>query len=195
MGKIVCLMGKSSTGKDTIFKRLLADEELKLKTIVPYTTRPIRVGEQNGAEYFFTDEEGFQQLKASGKIVEDRAYQTFHGLWRYFTVDDGQIEEQNDYILISTPEAYVHLQAYFGRERVLPVLVEVDDGIRLQRALKREMKQENPKYEEMCRRFLADSVDFAEEKLQEAGIEERFVNEDLEECLGKIKACILENRV
>lgn len=194
MGKIVCLMGKSSTGKDTIFKRLLADEELDLKTIVPYTTRPIRVGEQNGAEYFFTDEEGFQQLKAEGKIVEDRAYQTFHGLWRYFTVDDGQIEEQKDYILITTPEAYVHLQAYFGGERVLPVLVEVDDGIRLQRALKREMKQENPKYEEMCRRFLADSADFAEDKLQAAGITERFINEDLEECLGNIKACILKQR-
>ncbi len=194
MGKIVCLMGKSSTGKDTIFKRLLADEELDLKTIVPYTTRPIRVGEQNGAEYFFTDEEGFQQLKAEGKIVEDRAYQTFHGLWRYFTVDDGQIEEQKDYILITTPEAYVHLQAYFGGERVLPVLVEVDDGIRLQRALKREMKQENPKYEEMCRRFLADSADFAEDKLQAAGITERFINEDLEECLSNIKACILKQR-
>lgn len=194
MGKIVCLMGKSSTGKDTIFKRLLEDEDLNLKTIVPYTTRPIRVGEQNGAEYFFTDEDGFQQLKAAGKIVEDRAYQTFHGLWRYFTVDDGQIEEQNDYILISTPEAYVHLEAYFGKEKVLPILVEVDDGIRLQRALNREMKQETPKYEEMCRRFLADSADFAEEKLQAAGIEERFVNGDLEECIGNIKACVLKYR-
>ena len=44
MGKIICLMGKSSTGKDTIFKRLLEDDTLELKTIVPYTTRPIRVG-------------------------------------------------------------------------------------------------------------------------------------------------------
>ena len=63
MGKIVYLMGKSSTGKDTIFKRLLEDGELKLKNIVPYTTRPLRGGEKDGEEYFFTDEEGFQKLK------------------------------------------------------------------------------------------------------------------------------------
>lgn len=90
MGKIVYLMGKSSSGKDTIFKRLLADGTLDLKTVVPYTTRPIRSGERNGTEYFFTDEDGFLKLKAEGRIIEERTYQTFHGLWRYFTLDDGQ---------------------------------------------------------------------------------------------------------
>ena len=35
MGKIFCLMGKSSTGKDTIYKRLLEDQELGLRRIVP----------------------------------------------------------------------------------------------------------------------------------------------------------------
>ena len=38
MGKIVYLMGKSSTGKDTIFKKLLQEGTVALKTIVPYTT-------------------------------------------------------------------------------------------------------------------------------------------------------------
>lgn len=46
-------MGKSSTGKDTIYKRLLEDQELGLQRIVPYTTRPIREGEQEGVEYHF----------------------------------------------------------------------------------------------------------------------------------------------
>ena len=53
MGKIYCIMGKSSTGKDTLFKKILGDESLSLKTIVPYTTRPVRAGEKNGVEYFF----------------------------------------------------------------------------------------------------------------------------------------------
>ena len=44
MGKIYCIMGKSSTGKDTLFKKILGDESLSLKTIVPYTTRPVRAG-------------------------------------------------------------------------------------------------------------------------------------------------------
>jgi guanylate kinase len=191
MGKIIYLMGKSSTGKDTIFKRLLEDESLKLKVIVPYTTRPVRDGERNGVEYFFTDEAGFQKLKASGKVIEDRAYHTFHGLWRYFTVDDGQFsEDSQNCIMIGTLESYTCLKDYFGEDRLVPVMIELDDGIRLQRALSREQAQENPKYEEMCRRFLADSEDFADEKIKEAGIERRFENDDLERCMREIKEYI-----
>lgn len=194
MGKIVYLMGKSSTGKDTIFKRLLEDDELKLKNIVPYTTRPLRDGEKDGDEYFFTDEEGFLRLRNQGKVIEDRSYDTFHGLWRYFTVDDGQVQLQSqNYIMIGTLEAYGKLREYFGEDKVLPVMIELDDGIRLQRALNRERQQDSPKYEEMCRRFLADSADFAEEKIHEAGIVRRFRNGELENCLGEIRTYLVEN--
>ncbi len=194
MGRIVYLMGKSSTGKDTIFKELRKDGTVALETIVPYTTRPIRAGETEGVEYFFTDEEGFQKLKQEGKVVEDRAYNTFHGLWRYFTVDDGQIQlNLKNYVIIGTLEAYIKMKAYFGEEKLLPVLIELDDGVRLQRALNREMQQENPKYEEMCRRFLADSVDFADEKIREAGIGRRFYNDDLNRCLQEIVEYIQGN--
>ncbi len=194
MGKIVCLMGKSSTGKDTIFKELLNQDAGELDTIVSYTTRPIREGEENGVEYYFTDEDGFQRLKEAGKIIEHREYHTCHGLWRYFTVDDGQLlAEQKNYILIGTIESYCKLKDYFGEDKILPVMVELDDGVRLQRALDRERKPENQKYEEMCRRFLADSADFSEEKIREAGIKRRFYNDDLQKCIAEIQEYIREN--
>ena len=53
MGKLFYIMGKSSSGKDTIYKRLMEDGDLSFKNIVGYTTRPIREGETNGKEYFF----------------------------------------------------------------------------------------------------------------------------------------------
>ena len=194
MGKIVCLMGKSSTGKDTIYKELLKRKNIAFRTVVPYTTRPIRAGEQEGVEYHFTDEEGFQALKEQGKIIEDRAYNTCHGLWRYFTVDDGKIAQgETDDLLIGTLEAYQKLVAYFGAEKVLPVYVALDDGVRLQRALDREKKQAQPKYEEMCRRFLADSEDFSEEKLKEAGNPKSFYNDNLDECIDKIEQYLREH--
>ena len=187
MGKIVCLMGKSSTGKDTIFKRLLAQEALGLQRIVPYTTRPMREGEEEGVEYHFTDEAGYRKLMDEGRIIEDRAYDTVHGLWRYFTVAEAALDlEKLDYGLIGTLEAYVKIRDYFGAENVLPVLIELDDGERLQRALNREKGQEHPKYEEMCRRFLADSEDFSEEKIAEAGIQRRFYNDSLDACIEAI---------
>ena len=71
MGRIICLMGKSSAGKDTIYKRLLEDETLGLRKLVPYTTRPIRAGEREGREYFYTDETGFGRLKGTVSPLAD----------------------------------------------------------------------------------------------------------------------------
>ena len=44
----------------------------------------------------------------------------------------------------------------------------------------------NPKYEEMCRRFIADQSDFSEENILDAGIWKRFQNTDLDECVKEI---------
>lgn len=187
MGKIVCLMGKSSSGKDTIYKRLLEQKEMELQTIVPYTTRPVRVGEREGVEYHFTDEEGYQRLLKQGDVIEARAYNTCLGVWRYFTVADKNVDlVHNSYLLIGTLEAYRKLREYYGNEVVIPVMIELDDGIRLQRALDREKQEEHPKYEEMCRRFLADSEDFAKEKISNMGISRTFYNDSLDRCLNEI---------
>lgn len=194
MGKMIYLMGKSSSGKDTIYRRLLGWKTLHLKKVVPYTTRPIRAGEMEGEEYHFTDEAGFAKLELEGRVIEARAYHTYHGLWRYFTVDDGNIDLRNyNYLIIGTIESYRKTAEYFGREKVLPVLLELDDGIRLRRALNREMQQAAPKYEEMCRRFLADAADFSDERIEEAGITRRFSNDNLYNCLGEIKRYIRSN--
>lgn len=187
MGKIVCLMGKSSSGKDTIYKRLLAQKNVPLKTIVPYTTRPIRAGEQDGVEYHFTDEEGFQRFLRQGSVIEARAYDTCYGVWRYFTVADAEIDlSAHSYVLIGTLEAYDQLRGFYGADKVLPVMIELDDGVRLQRALDREKAQDHPKYEELCRRYLADAQDFSEEKLALSKIERTFYNDQLESCLNEI---------
>lgn len=190
MGKIVYIMGKSSTGKDTLFKKLVSNNRFNYKMIVPYTTRPIREGEIEGKSYFFLDEAGYLELKNAGKIIEERSYNTVHGIWRYFTADDGQINDIDNFITIGTLESYDKIRRYYGDERVIPVLIELDDGVRLQRALDREKQQEVPKYEEMCRRFLADSADFSEEKIKNVDIKVRFINNDLDECISEIETYI-----
>ena len=193
MGKIVYLMGKSSSGKDTVYKRLLEQEELLFHTVVLYTTRPIRAGETDGVEYHFTDEAGFQKLMREGRVIEDRLYHTVQGEWRYFTVvQKGDFQEDGNYLMIGTLESYEKVRAYFGGERMVPVFIDLDDGVRLQRALDRERAQEVPQYEEMCRRFLADEQDFSEEKIKRAGIGKRFVNDDLDGCLSEILDYIKE---
>lgn len=197
MGKIFIVMGKSSTGKDTIYKKLMDSEELSLKTAVMYTTRPIRKSEEDGVEYYFVNEETLIKLQEQNKIIEHRAYQTIHGTWHYFTVNDGQINlETADYLMIGTLETYEQIREYFGQDKVVPLYIEVEDGVRLMRALKREQKQENPKYAEMCRRYLADEEDFTDENLQKLGIVKRYQNYDINTCLseviGDIKNCTVK---
>ncbi len=191
MGRIFIVMGKSATGKDTIYKKLLEAEELRLRTAVMYTTRPIRNSEHNGVEYFFVDEEELHRLQKENKIIEQRTYETIYGPWHYFTVNDGQINlEEANYLMIGTLETYTQIRDYFGTEKVVPLYIEVEDGVRLTRALKREMKQEEPKYAEMCRRYLADDEDFSEENLKKCDITKRFQNLDINICLYEIKEAI-----
>ena len=193
MGKIFCIMGKSATGKDTIYKRLLEKTNLNLKRIIPYTTRPIRDGEVHGREYYFCKEDDVKRLKEEHRIVELRTYDTIYGVWKYFTVNDENIDlEHNNYLLIGTLESYVKIRDYFGEEKTIPIYIEVEDGDRLLRAIAREKKQAIPKYEEMCRRFLADAKDFSEEQLQQAGIVKRFVNVILETTLKEIEGYMRE---
>lgn len=195
MGKIYCMMGKSSSGKDTLYQKVL--ERLpQIHRVVPYTTRPIREGEQDGVEYRFVDDKQLAELETDGKIVELRAYNTVHGIWKYFTVDDGQIDlEQGDYLLIGTLETYEKIREYYGAEHLVPIYIEVEDGERLTRALERERRQAVPKYKEMCRRFLADEEDFREENLKRLGIDKRYRNTDMETCLNEITGVMCNGKL
>ena len=187
MGRIYYLLGKSATGKDTLYKEILKRRP-KLRTVTMYTTRPIREGETDGVEYFFTGREELERQLASGKVIESRTYQTIAGPWTYYTVDDGQFNVADDEscLMIGTLESYEKMCAYFEAGKMVSVYIEVPDGIRLLRAVKREENQKKPNYREVCRRYLADEKDFSEENLERLGITKRYQNTDMEICVEEI---------
>ena len=187
MGRIYYLLGKSATGKDTLYKEILKRRP-KLRTVTMYTTSPIREGETDGVEYFFTDREELERQLASGKVIESRTYQTIAGPWTYYTVDDGQFNVADDEscLMIGTLESYEKMCTYFEAGKMVPVYIEVPDGIRLLRAVKREENQKKPNYREVCRRYLADEKDFSEENLERLGITKRYQNTDMEICVEEI---------
>lgn len=190
MGKLFVIMGKSATGKDSLYEKLV-ERNPKLHQIVSYTTRPIRSGETYGKEYFFVSKEEMYEMREQGKIIECRKYDTVLGPWFYFTADDGQIDlEKGNYILISTLEGYEKLQSFYGISNIVPIYIEVEDFARLERAVKREKSQQSPCVPELCRRFLADEEDFSEKKLQQAGIDKQFKNDDFVETLENIEKFI-----
>lgn len=193
MGKLFVIMGKSATGKDSLYKKII-ERHPELQEIVTYTTRPIREGETHGKEYYFVSEEEMRRMEGQEKIIECRRYDTVRGPWSYFTANDGQMDfEKGDYILISTLEGYEKLRRFFGTETVVPIYIEVEDFERLGRAIARERSQASPCVPELCRRFLADEEDFSEDKLRTAGIRTRVENDDFDAAVGRIEKLIFAN--
>lgn len=195
MGKIFYLLGKSASGKDSIYRGLL-ERNPGLKSVVLYTTRPMRSGEIPGKTYNFITQDEYEKKKKNEELIEYREYSTMQGIWAYMTANDGQVDlSRGSYLMIGTLDSYRKTRDFFGEKNVVPVYLTVDDGERLSRALKREMQQKKPLYAEMCRRFLADEEDFSGCNLRECGINREFRNDDYEKCLEDILALIEEENI
>ena len=187
--KIIYIMGKSSAGKDTIYKIL--KEKIDVKPYVLYTTRPIRTGEKEGIDYNYLTNEEMEQYfqEKNSKVIESRTYNTVYGPWTYATILDNQFLSGKNLLMTGTLESYNAILEFFKNKEnieMIPIYIEVEDGIRLERALKREKEQSNPKYVELCRRFIADSQDFSEENINKSGIKKRFQNDSLDNCVNEI---------
>ena len=138
-------MGKSASGKDRIYSVLAGDRELNFRKLILYTTRPIRAGEENGVQYYFTDENKRKEFQEKGLLIESRSYDTVHGVWSYFTADDGQINlDKGNYLGIGTLESYHKMKEYFGEDCVVPLYIQVEDGERLERAIKENGNRQTP---------------------------------------------------
>lgn len=180
---IFYIMGKSASGKDSVYKCLL-EKDASLNKVNIYTTRPKRENELEGIEYHFVDE-NFLKENAS-KIIEKRVYHTVFGDWYYATLDDGYIKSDKNYIMIGTLESYNSLKEYYGEDKVYPIFLEVDNEERKKRAINRENPNNKKGLEELERRFVADEVDFSEENINKASIKKRYKNNDFQTCITDI---------
>lgn len=194
VSKIFCLVGKSASGKDTLFKEILAHKGDDLVPVIPYTTRPKRRNEDEGVDYHFATEEELERFRAEGRVIEERQYNTTQGVWRYFTVRF-ELEPGRDYILITTLEGALSLSAAYGAEAVRTVYLALDDKTRLLRCIDREARQAAPDYEEVCRRFIADQRDFSDENLRALpNLYPIDAARSLSDCLKQWQELYLHNR-
>ena len=161
MSRIFCLVGKSCSGKDTLYARIL-ERCPELVPVILHTTRPMRPGEVDGQTYHFVSEAQLHQYEAQGQVIEKRVYHTTQGLWTYFTL---RFTLDADRLVITTLEGAQALMDSYGPDAARLVCLHVDDRTRLLRCIDRESRQERPDYAEVCRRFLADQADFSQERL------------------------------
>ena len=183
MVNIFYIMGKSATGKDTIYNKLKDIYDGILTPLIQHTTRPMRINEQNGKEYYFVSNDEYQEMINNNKVITGHTYHTVNGDWSYFITNDFK---KDNYIGIGNLFAYEKLKEQKNLQ-IFPIYITVDDKERLQRAINRESLQINPNYKEICRRYIADENDFSEERLEKLGIKKRFVNDNLDDTIIEIK--------
>ena len=180
---IYYLMGKSASGKDTLYKKIM-EKCPYLKKINMFTTRPKRENEIDGREYNFVDEDFLDKNK--DKIIEKRVYNTVYGPWVYATLDLGDIDKKENYLMIGTLESYKKMKEYFGDKYIVPLYIEVPYEIRLERAINRDKSEQKSMIEEIKRRLNQDEIDFSEENVLASNITKRYNNIDSDTCYKEL---------
>lgn len=197
MGKIVMISGKSATGKDTIYRKLLSNKSYKMTKMTLYTTRPMRDGETEGEEYYFRDNTFLEKCLNENRVIEKREYTVLvngiQTIWYYFTLNDSINLDLTSYLVIGTLKQLQSYQEYFGKENILPIYITVNDYDRLCRNIERESLNKKSNYLELCRRFIADEEDYSNDNLEKAGIEFCIENDNINSCVGKVLKYIKKN--
>ena len=122
---LLCVMGRSASGKDTLVQKLC--ERTGLKQIISYTTRERRVNE--GETHIFISDDEYKQLEESGRI----AAFTQIGQYKYCCTID-QLYDNAIYVI--DPVGVKHLRELnLPNLRLVTVFINVPDSVREERAL------------------------------------------------------------
>ena len=159
--KIVCLCGKSASGKNKISE--LVQNNFNIKEAISHTTRPRRTGE--GDIYKFISIKEFKQMKKDNEFIETRIYNTKEGQWCYGLSKEAiDLNSDNNYLVILDMKGLLSLKDYLieiGKIQCLTsVYVYTSSQVRLLRSLNREGDMTNEQVAEVVRRFQADEKDF-----------------------------------
>lgn len=185
--KIYVLVGKSASGKDTIYRAV--QEELKLIPIVSTTTRPMRPHEEEGREYFFISKEDFKERELQGEFIETRVYHTFQNGqqadWYYGISKDAIDLEKGNHIVIVDLNGLRELRKAF-KNSVVAIYIDVDDAERERRAIERGGFEKA----EWRRRLLDDSIQFCPHRVK-MFVSHTVPNNDIKEAIESVKGIIL----
>ena len=104
MIKILVLIGRTCSGKDTVVNNLV--KKYGFKKLTTYTSRPKRKGEKDGITYHYISEDEFKQKINEGFFVEWKSYNTEFGTWYYGTALDDLEKADDKTVIILTPDGY-----------------------------------------------------------------------------------------
>ena len=162
MKELIILCGKSASGKDTILKELAYTHE----PCVSCTTRPMRLNESEGRDYYFISEDRFQEMLMGGCFLETRTYYTIenceNAIWHYGLNKSEILESDYDkFVTIldvkGIKEFLTNIKDNDLNIKTFIVYVSCNDELRKERAIKRAGYEEA----EFMRRMADDELEFS----------------------------------
>lgn len=175
--KIICIIGKSCSGKDTLMQHILTNEneDDNIRPAISCTTRPIRKGEVDGREYHFISDNEFKLMIKYNMLLEYRTYNTLVngvvGTWYYGLSEcASNIDlDRHSSVVIMDIDGCKSLQDHFGKENVYTILLDVPFKVRLERCKVRGDYDKT----EFDRRAVDDEKVFSKKNLAKIKIDER----------------------
>lgn len=122
---LLCVLGRTASGKDSLVNKLC--ERTGLKAITSYTTRPRR--EKEGDTHIFTIRETYEQMQAEGNVA---AYTEIAGNLYWTTIDQLY---KNDIYIIDPNGVKTLKDLNLTNLRLVTVYINTPDEVREERAL------------------------------------------------------------
>lgn len=148
---MICLLGKTCSGKDAVVKEL---NKRGYKKVVTYTTRPKRKSERDGITYHFITENDFKQKTENGFFAEYKRYETVDGAWYYGSALSDYENDSDDKVIILTPAGYRDIKDKLSNK---PYVFYIFANNMI---IKQRLMHRGDKKEEAQRRLEHDNVDF-----------------------------------
>lgn len=145
---IICILGYTAAGKDTVTNKI-AEEYEDIKKIVPITTRPARENELNGIDYFFYTEDYFNE--ESENLIAKRHFTVWNGeTWNY-AFDKRLFSDCNNCIMSTDIGGYMELKEEFPDANIIGIFLDVPISVLIKRLEERKTPED-----EINRRLLDD---------------------------------------
>ena len=122
MKTIICMVGKTSSGKDTVTRHIM--EKFGLGMVCSYTTRPIRESEVEGREHYFVTKEQMKELLKTEHVI---AYTKNNDTGiEYFATAESVLSDNIIYII--NPEGIAYMKEHLPENfRLLQIYVYLDE--------------------------------------------------------------------
>lgn len=145
---LLIISGKSGSGKSALQDYI--EKRTDFKRVVTVTTRPKRVNEIDGKDYFFFDSRDFINAAANQDFIETEVYNG----WNYGTLKNS-IHKDELQVIILTPSSLERFIPYAKERKIefMSVYLDVDDESRIAKSY-----AEREDIDEVNKRFERDAI-------------------------------------